>query len=176
MNTEVMARGADKVSAAVVALHKRYEEGELTLAQFKALARAELVRAQARGIALASLGVAADLTRLRKSVVPATGLSLPESAESSASALVQSTIDGEPYKLDPLAAIAVMGSAHYLEAVQEATGRALESHGARYWVRVLNEGACELCEILAEDTLPASATMYHHKGCGCSQQPVDEKE
>lgn len=176
MNTDTMGKGADIISASLVSLHKRYEDGELTLTQFKALAKAQLVRAQARGIALASLGVTADLTRMRKSVVPTAGVALPESAEDTASALVQSTIDGEPYKLDPTAAIAVMGSAHYLAAVQEATGHALETSGARYWVRVLNAGACDLCETLAEDTLPASAQMYHHKGCGCSQQPTDEKE
>lgn len=176
MNTEVMAKGAEATGIKLQRLQERLDAGTLSFDQFKALATSVLTRAKAQGYSLGDLGAAADLTKLRRSLVIPLGLSAPEETESTAAALVQLTAASEPYRADAMAAIAVLGSSFFLEGVQEATGRALESHGARYWVRVLNAGACDLCEVLAEDTLPASATMYHHKGCGCSQQPVDEKE
>lgn len=61
--------------------------------------------------------------------------------------------------------------AEVLQAAQDANGAAVRAHRTP-WTRALNSGACPLCHDLAGETLPASARMYTHKGCGCTQKPT----
>lgn len=65
--------------------------------------------------------------------------------------------------------------AEVLQAAQDANGDAVRTHGTP-WTRALNSGACPLCQDLAGDVLPPAARMHTHKGCGCTQKPVNTKE
>jgi len=171
--TETLAAFASATETTVVALHARFETGQITEAQFVGLATAALIRAGAQGAALADLALAASLSVQRKHPVPTLGITAPADAPDAALTAVTATLASEPYRLDPVAAVAVLGRAEALAAAQDAYGAGMRAHRVSGWTRVLNGGACSLCADLAGPVLPASAEMYHHKGCGCTQQPID---
>lgn len=64
------------------------------------------------------------------------------------------------------------GRSSALSTAQDVYGDAMRQRGVTRWTRKLDAGACQLCRDLAGETLPSSAPMYHHDGCGCTQQPV----
>ncbi len=171
--TETLAAFATATETTVLALHGRYETGQITEAQFVALATAALVRAGAQGAALADLALAASLSVQRKRPVATLGLTLPAGAPDTARTAVTDTLNGERYRVDAVAAVAVLGRAEALASAQDAYGAGMRQHGVTGWTRVLNGGACSLCQDLAGPVLPTSAEMFHHKGCGCTQQPID---
>lgn len=171
--TDTLAVLAASTETTVVALHQSWREDLITDAEFVALAAAALLRGHARGVALADVALAAALSLRRRTVVAPIGLDLPTGASGAARAAVETTLASQPYQLDAVAAVAVLGRSHALAAAQDAYAAGMRAHGVQRWTRVLNAGACELCQDLAGDVLPASADMYHHKGCGCTQQPVN---
>lgn len=73
---------------------------------------------------------------------------------------------------DVAEALMVAGSAVTLAHMQEARQAALKDQGAEFWVRGVEADACELCQDLGTGIMPMSTPMYHHKGCGCSQEPI----
>lgn len=168
-----MATFAQQVEEDLLAHHARLEAGEITTEEFILVATALLVRANARGVALADLAAAAELSALRGIAVPAIGLPVPEGIEEATTGAVEETLTSASYVAGAAAAVAVLGRSQALSAVQVAYGTALQQQGADGWTRVLNTGACELCQDLAGDVLPTDTPMYHHKGCGCSQRPVE---
>lgn len=157
---------AQSAAGRLADLWQRWQDGDLELDQFVALAVALLGVSRARAVALADLGAAADMTRATGAVVATLGLRPPPLGAVRPVLAV----------LDSREAAEVEGRARTLTAGQDAHHEALEQHGAQGWTRVLNSGACELCQDLAGDVLPISATPYHHKGCGCSTRPVNRKE
>lgn len=177
MNTEIMAELATTTQDDLLALHARYLTGELGYEEFLALAVALLVRTAARGTALADVGVAADLTAQLGEPVPTVGLPPPDRSAALASAALVALLASETYRTDPEPAVAVLARAHTLDAVQTATTTAMREHEdvVTGWTRVLNTGACSLCQDLAGEVLPVEADPYHHKGCGCSTRPVTTK-
>ncbi len=95
--TETLAAFASATETTVVALHARFETGQITEAQFVGLATAALIRAGAQGAALADLALAASLSVQRQRPVPTLGLTLPDDAPQSARTAVTDTLGGEPY-------------------------------------------------------------------------------
>ena len=177
MNTELLATFAASTEGDLVALWERWEAGELTYEEFVALALVLLVRTRARAVALADVGLAADLSLATGEAVPTVGLPPEDDAPDLARTALLAALAAEAYRRDPSAAVAVLARSQALEAVQEATVAAMrEQPDVVGWTRVLNAGACELCRDLAGDVLPVHADMYHHRGCGCSTRPVTEKE
>jgi hypothetical protein len=176
VNTETMARFAQRVEDDLVALHNRLDVGELTMPDFVALATVLLVRARAAGVAVADLALAAELSVLLGRAVPALGLPVPDELLTTAHAAVEDTVTSPQYQVNAAAAVAVLGRSQALEAVQDAYTEGLRERRVPAWTRVLNGGACGLCADLAGDVLPGHAEMYHHKGCGCSQRPIMEGE
>lgn len=77
---------------------------------------------------------------------------------------------------DPPTKLTVNVRDSVLETAQKSYGRAMKRQGVQRWTRKLDGGACNLCRDLAGETLPATAEMYRHKGCGCSQKPITESE
>lgn len=171
MNTDTMGTLAQEAADRLVTLWERWEAGEVDRKQFIALAVVLLSVSRARAAALADLGLAADLTRLRGTPVAPVGLAAPVGTPLAA---VEDTLAGPPYALAPAVAVAVLGRSETLAAVQDTYSEGLRVSNVYGWTRVLNSGACELCVGLAGEVLPASAQMFHHKGCGCSQRPVEE--
>ena len=205
MNPDLLAELADSTDRAVQALVASWLAGELSDAEFVALATAALERAQAEGVALADAAVAASLGAGAVGVLPTAG------AAARVAALVRDALTDRPRititrtpGTDPAAYIAQLraelaepghdrtfyASRHQtidvierfrlntrdevLASAQEASGRAVRRHGAR-WTRRLNRGACALCQDLAGDVLPSHAEMYRHKGCGCTQRPIKKE-
>jgi hypothetical protein len=171
-----MAKFAQQVEDSLVAVHNRLDAGQIGMEEFIALATALLIRAKAKGVNLADMAVAGELSVLRGMAVPALGLRVPDGIEAAAAKAVEDTVSSDQYKANAAAAVAVLGRAQALESVQDAYGQALRQQGVQAWTRVLNAGACELCQSLADGVLPASVDMYHHKGCGCSQKPVEMEQ
>lgn len=169
MNTDTLGRTAQRVADQLTALHARYEAGRITREEFVALALAFLDAARARAVALADLALAAELSRLRRTVVNPVGLEPPPPLTED---IVTDTLDSEPYRLDALAAVAVLGRAVTLDAAQQATQDGMRAHEVRYWTREPNAGACEVCEDLADGLVSVEEVMWTHKGCGCAQRPV----
>ena len=120
--TETLAAFASATETTILALHARYETGEITGAQFVALAAAALIRAGAQGAALADMALSASLSVQRKRPGPALGLTLPDDAPVNTRAAVADTLNGEPYRLDPLAAAAVLGRAEASHPQKTPTG------------------------------------------------------
>lgn len=168
---DAMAKLTDQAQEAVLGLWARWEEGDITEDQFRALATAALARHGAKGAALADAALAAALTMLIGSVMVATG-DMEDPSEGAAAA-VEETLGSEAYRRDPSAAVAVMGSAFAAAAMQDTYSKGMRDQGVGFWVRVPNPGACEMCQDLADAVMPASVDMYHHRGCSCVQRPVE---
>lgn len=169
--TETLALLAVSTETAVVDLHARFEAGEFTEEVFVALAVAALVQADARGTGLADLALATTLSAQQGQPVPTVGLAPtgnPGRLRTAVLAALSAAVAAE--------ALGVTARAETLASAQDAYARGMRAHEVAYWTRVLNGGACELCQDLAGDVLPASADMYHHKGCGCTQRPIKKGE
>lgn len=185
MNTDTMSLLAASTEESVVALYQRFLAGEFTEDVFVELALAALAAAGARGAALADAAVAAELSVQRQKAVPAVGLASDDLDREVLALLLKEALrtpkrspdlDEDDEDDDPTeGVIRVIVRSNVMDQTQKATGRAMKDQGVKRWTRVLNGGACPLCHDLAGDVLPTSAEMYTHKGCGCSQKPVDQE-
>lgn len=170
---DVMGTLSGQAQDAVVALWERWDAGDITEAQFKALAAAALARYGAKGAAVADAALSASLTKLIGSVMVATGDLLDPTEGAGRS--VEETLGSEAFTRDPSAAIGTMGSAFALSSMQDAYSKGMQDRGVGLWVRVPNPGACDMCQDLADAVMPVSVDMYHHRGCQCIQTPVEMK-
>ena len=170
---DVMGKLSEQAQGAVVGLWERWEAEDIAEAEFRTLAGAALTRYGAKGTALADAALAASLTALVGSMMVTTG-ALEDPTEGAAAA-VDDTLGSEAFQRDPANAVAVMGSAFALASLQESFGRGMKDQGVELWVRAPNPGACDMCMDLADVYLPVTVEMFHHKGCGCIQKPVQMK-
>lgn len=152
----------------LVGLFGRWQDGDLTETEFRTLAEAVLIRAGARSAALADVALTAALTAARRS--PAVPVGIEPSTD--AQGAVQETLTSVSFERDAAAAVAVLGSAVVFEQFQTAYGRGMKSQGVRYWERVPNAGACEVCMDLSEGIVSADIPLWHHKGCMCVARPI----
>ena len=171
--TDVMAQLADSTDVRVQALYARYEAGEIDEETFVALASAVLAQGQSQAVSMADVALAATLTAMTGRVRTPVGL-LPEREDATRS--VARVIREALVDPDPPAKLTVNVRAEVLDTAQRSYGTAMRKQGVKRWTRKLNAGACPLCHDLAGETLPATAEMYAHKGCGCSQKPIIDKE
>ena len=170
--TDIMARLADSTDVRVQALYARYVTGEIDEETFVALATAVLAQGQSRAVSLADVALAATLTVMTSRVRTPVGL-LPERHATGSIVRVIREALADP---EPPAKLTVNVRDAVLETAQRSYGRAMKRQGVKRWTRKLDGGACALCHDLAGETLPATAEMYRHKGCGCSQKPIIEQE
>lgn len=165
--TITMDKMAGSVAAQLVAAFDSWQAAKITLAEFTGVAVAYLQAGDAHATALADAALAGFLTAFYRRPVPALGLAVP-------------VLDHEPRVVELVAAAAPRdqwqsyGRSSALARAQDAYGEAMGRHGIEKWTRVLNAGACQLCADLAGEVLPASAPMFHHPGCGCTQKPIIE--
>lgn len=168
--TETLDRLATATETQLVAAWESWQEGLITEADFYAVATAYLAAAENRATALADVALAAYLSAALGRAVPTLGL-LPR-AQDWAPDLRAAMAD----ESDPGGRVGRTGRAVALAAAQDAYGDGMRAHGVPAWTRVLNGGACKLCQDLAGDVLPGHAPMYHHAGCGCTQRPILDNE
>lgn len=169
--TETLDKLATATEAQVLAAFRSWEEGLITLADFLAVAAAYLAAADNRATALADTALAAFLTVETGRPVPVLGLLPPERdhrPELATIAAMTGVVLADRF--------ATHARATTLATAQDAYGEAMTRRGIPAWTRVLNGGACKLCQDLAGDVLPGHAPMYHHRGCGCTQRPILEGE
>jgi len=166
--TETLALLASVAETRAVAVFTRWESGEVTDEEFVALATAVLRRECARGVALADVALATVLSVSQGSPVLPVALDLPGGHENQLRTAARATVAAGLTR----DAVGVLARSETLAASQDAYGEGMRRQGVPAWTRVLNGDACELCQDLAGDVLPGHAEMYHHRGCGCTQQPV----
>jgi len=169
--TETLHKLATDTEAQVLAAFRSWQEGLITQADFYAVASAYLAAGGNRATALADLSLAAFLSAANGRAVPTLGIVPPEVDHRPALATIAATTG-----VDLAEKFATHARAVTLATAQDAYGDAMTARGIPGWTRVLNGGACELCQDLAGDVLPGHAEMYHHKGCGCTQRPVLNRE
>ncbi len=166
--TETLAKLATDVERQVAAAYAAHEAGRLTETEFVAVAAAFVAAGANRGTGLADVALAATVSTMTSRPVPTVGV-LPASVDHAGPVRALLARDDLP---DVGARLGTHARAETLSAAQDAYGEAMTRQGVPAWTRVLNSGACELCQDLAGDVLPGDAPMYHHKGCGCTQRPV----
>ncbi len=165
--TETLHKLAGDTERQVLAAFRSWEEGLITLADFYAVSSAHLAAGSNRATALADLSLAAFLSAATGRAVPTLGMVPPERDHRPELAAIAATTG------DDLAErYAVHARATTLATAQDAYGEAMTEHQVPAWTRVLNSGACELCQDLAGDVLPGTAEMFHHRACGCTQRPI----
>ncbi len=120
-----------------------------------------------RATALADVSLAAFLSAATGRAVPTLGIVPPEVDHRPELATIAATTG-----VDLADSYATHARATTLATAQDAYGQAMVAQRVPSWTRVLNSGACELCQDLAGAVLPGDAEMYHHRGCGCTQRPV----
>ena len=169
--TETLDRLATATEKQVVAAFRSWDEGHITLADFLAVATAYLSAAGNKATALADVALAAFLTVETGNMVLVLGI-IPREVDHRPTLATIAATTG----VDLAEQYATHARATTLATAQDAYGQAMTARGIPAWTRVLNAGACELCQDLAGAVLPGDAPMYHHKGCGCTQRPVLNRE
>ena len=169
--TETLDKLATTTAAQVDAAFRSWQQGLITQADFLAVAAAYLTAAGNQGTALADVALAVWLSVELGEAVPVLGL-LPRQVDHRPELATIAALVG----IDLAQRFATYARATTLATAQDAYGQAMTVRGVPGWTRVLNAGACELCQDLAGDALPGDAPMYHHKGCGCTQRPVLNRE
>ena len=165
--TETLHKLATDTEAQVLAAFRSWQEGNIPQADFLAVSSAFLAAGGNRATALADLSLAAFLSAATGRAVPTLGIVPPEVDHRPELATIAATTG-----VDLAEQYATHARATTLAAAQDAYGQAMVERNIPGWTRVLNGGACPLCQDLAGDVLPGHAEMYHHKGCGCTQRPV----
>ena len=168
------------------ALYARFEDGSLTLEQYRDLAADVLTAANSRGWTLGVLGLTAYVAAVAGEPVAAPALPVAEHyADRARLRAGVETITGrlevvrtggpDPELEDIRRRLRRIGQAEPVESAQRGYSAALEADDrVNGWVRSVEAGACDLCQWWAFDgrVWPATSAMQTHKGCACSQIPV----
>lgn len=158
----------------LAALHGRYEDGELSWAQFMDLGAAEASRRSQAASSLAALAVAAELSRLSGRVRAPTGGGAGYDIETAARSQLNDQTSTQSYQQDGNNAMGIAGAAVVMAAYQDTTARSMRDQGITFSRRVVEPDACPICQDMADMVLPTSENHYHHKGCACIAVPVSE--
>lgn len=166
--TDTLGTLADDAGEGLAQLWDRRESGQLAMDLFIVAALAFLTRTRGRATALADVALSAELTRLwRRPVLP---LGIP--AAPVPPSVVTDTLASPAYATDPREAIVVTGRADTLETAQDAYADGMGRHGVKLWERMANVKACPVCIGLSRGKVPVTVPMHRHRGCGCTQKPV----
>ena len=168
-------RLADDTAAQVSALWARVEGGALTVAAFRAAASAVVARANARGVALADIGLTSEVMRqLGRRAAP---LGLRPTAVQVDQSRMRADIDrvlarhGDPAD-SPVDGLGDWARSEPLITVATAVQAGLVARRAG-WTRRLAGTSCARCTAWADGVVrPAGTRMARHPGCDCIQQPV----
>jgi hypothetical protein len=176
-------RLADTTAVAVLALWARVEAGSLTETRFRAEAAAMIAAANAAGVHLADLGLAAEVTRQLRRPTSPVGLQPTDVQTDQAriAAGLASVIAEHPESAttDELLAesrrarLTRLARSEPLLTVATAVQTGMVHHGASGWVRRTDQDPCKLCSGWADGAVRSAEThMARHLGCSCIQEPV----
>lgn len=170
------ARTADRVEA----LWAQAAAGTITIRQFRSLAAAAIVQANAAGVTIADLGLAAELTRnLRRATRP---LGITPNATQLDQRRVEAAIDTvlelEPDDVADLSEsrrlrLSQVARSEPLLTVASTVTAGMVARNLPGWVRQVDADPCPKCIAWADGVVrPAGTPMRRHNGCSCIQRPV----
>lgn len=160
---------------------RRYEAGTLSRETFVAVAATILLRARARGVALADIALTADAARALGNISAPLGLGLPEGdaerlRQSVATVLdqrVETASTPEQERESRLARLGRLARDSAAEATVWATREGMQRRDTRGWVRVTDPNPCPVCVRLADGIVRSPVVvMKRHTGCMCVQGSV----
>lgn len=160
----------DDVRTRVLGAYGEHEDGKLTRAQLVARLVAVLKVTSSQAATLADQFTALEMEEIDGKRRQPTGNF--DALLDDDDALLVDELQASWSKPDPAEALAVAGTAITLLALQSSRESALKDQGAEYWTRGVETDACELCQDLSTGIMPMSTPMFHHRGCGCSQDPI----
>lgn len=164
-------RLAEATAARLTALWGLVEADDLPLSEFRALAAASVAQANAAGVQLADIAVAAEVTRQLRT--PTSPLGLAPTAVQTAPERITADIDRIITRNDsPIDELAQWGRSEPLLTVATAVQTAMQQRDAKGWTRQLSGISCELCKGWADGVVrPPGTRMARHPGCDCIQSP-----
>ncbi|GAB2497167.1 hypothetical protein GCM10027063_40470 [Promicromonospora xylanilytica] len=158
----------------LVALFEKFRAGEITAAQFQAVAVPLVGAARARGIALADLGLAAAYEAEYRTPTPVLGLQAPagdpERLAKGLSTLLEADTGADEY----VSRVARYGRSEPAAAMQDSYIEGMKVRKVPGFTRGLNAGACQLCVWLYKSgyVYPVDAGFHRHTGCTCHIVPA----
>lgn len=165
-------RLADDTRIKVTALWALVSTGRLTRGQFRTQATAVVARANAAGVSLADIGLAAEITRHLKQPTPALGL-IPNDIQVDQDRMAADIDRIVARTEDPSGELGEWAASEPLLTVATANQEAMRQRGIARWVRVLSGTSCPLCTGWADGIARSTDTpMARHIGCDCIQSPV----
>lgn len=163
-------RLADRTSAEILALWAQLEAEEITPARFRSAAVVVIAQANAAGVTLADLGLAAEVARQLGRAARPLGLSDAVAVDQ---ARIGAGVDQAASGDSPPAALDRLARSEPLLTVANGVQLAMVAHGAAGWTRMLTGTSCPLCTGWADGVVrPAQTRMARHVGCDCIQAPV----
>lgn len=172
-------RLADRTEDRLAALWRLYDDGNITLPEFKTLSAQTVTQANTAATQLADVAVAAEATRARGETVALAGLRPNEAqldetrVRRDIDRILADTPDVGDLAVSREAALRRLGRSEPLLTTATAVQAAMAHHDASGWVRELDADPCKLCQGWADGVVRSIDTaMARHLGCGCIQQPV----
>lgn len=164
-------RLADRTRRIVEGLWQQVLSGTITFALFRSLAASAVAHANAAGVHVADIGLAAEVSRqLRQPVSP---LGLRPDPVALDRARMGRDVDRLTAYQDPLPSLSNWAASEVYLTVATATQVGMERREISGWTRLLTEPSCPLCIDWADGIVrPTSVRMKRHNGCDCIQQPV----
>lgn len=167
----------------VETLWRRHEAGTITLDRFRALAAAVLVRANARGVSVADLGLSRELTRnLGRPVRPLGLRPTPEQLDQrrvrdALDTVITGNLDtiSDPVEVaeSRRRRLAQVARSEPLLTVAATVQVGMQRRNLPGWVRQVDADPCPKCVAWADGVVrPAGTRMARHNGCACIQRPV----
>lgn len=172
-------RIAKATAADVIALWHRGLEDR----RFQTLAATVIARGRARGVTLADITRAMEVSKHRGRATPPLGLVLPDGDPERLRTSVGKVLTAEIASADTPEALEASRTARLVrlardstaEAVTWASAQAMQEHTQRFslrtgWTRQTDLNPCPVCTGLADGVVRSwSVPIKRHTGCGCVQ-------
>jgi hypothetical protein len=175
-----VSRLRSRTVAQVEELFRRYQAGEISRQRFEYEAGRVISSANTTGTRVADLAMAAQLTRLTRTLVLPVGLEPTRSDQERLRRAVAEVLDARPSSIDSddltdsqSVRLARLASNEPAETFVVGMQTSLNSHQVSGWVRQTDSTPCPLCTSWADGLVrPPTMSMNRHTGCACWPMPV----
>lgn len=165
-------RLADDTRSKVTGLWALVTAGTITRHQFRTRATAVVARANTAGVALADIGLAAEITRTLRVPTPPLGM-LPNKVQVDQRRMADDIDRILDRVEDPEGELGEWAASEPLLTTASSVQAAMQARGIPGWTRQLSGTSCPLCTGWADGVVRSPGiSMVRHKGCDCIQQPV----
>lgn len=167
---------SERTERVIMQLWAAVGRGDIDLATFQEIAAPLIARANAHGVILADLALAAATSQATGQAIVAASMASPHHTDPARISGALATILGtDPEQLDPEPRLARLARSEPVNASQRAYSDGIKRSGwARGWVRDLNGDGCQLCTWWWREgrIWPKNHEMPTHVGCQCIPKPV----